>query len=66
MANLNPNLNEKEFYSRIEDNSNYPVYSKDDGTFIFNDGSLIHCDGLASPITKLAYSEIEVQDEDLL
>lgn len=62
----NPNLNEKEFISEIEDSSNYPVYSKDDGTFVFNDGSLIQCNGLASPITKLAYSEIQVEDDDLL
>jgi hypothetical protein len=62
----NPNINEKEFVTQVEEKNNYAVYSKDDGTFMFNDGAIVQCAGLASPVALLTDNGLHIEDQDLV
>jgi|LauGreDrversion4_2_1035121.scaffolds.fasta_scaffold10543_7 hypothetical protein len=65
-SDLPSDLGEKDLISEIEESNNYAIYSKSDGTFMYNDGALIKCPGLGSPIIQLAQSSLQVEDEDLI
>jgi hypothetical protein len=66
MSGQDPYLNEKNELHQIEDDNNFPIYSKEEGTFIYNDGSSMYCNTLSSPLGKIGHDKIIVLDDDLL
>jgi hypothetical protein len=62
----NPNLINEDSLGIIQEANNYAVWSKEDGSYKFNDGSLFQCAGLFSPSVALIQDSIQIEDEDLI